>query len=141
VAFLLAVALILAGVHLPKALLGLAKTLGGMTTPLSMLFIGIVVSRVEWKKLRLERELVMVLAGRFLVSPLALILVVRGLDLPLLMKQVFLVQATMPAMTQSPIISQAYGADAEFAGLGTSLTTVLSLLSIPLCMAFIGRIF
>ncbi len=141
VAFLLAVALILAGVHLPAPLLGLAKTLGGMTTPLSMLFIGIVVSRVEWRRLRLGREIVLVLVGRFLVSPLVLILAVHSLDLPLLMKQVFLVQAMMPAMTQSPIVSQAYGADAEYAGLGTSLTTVLSLVSIPVCMALIGRIF
>lgn len=140
-AFLLAVVLILAGVHLPKPLLDLARTLGGMTTPLSMLFIGIVVSRVEWKKLRLGREIVLVLVGRFLVSPLVLVLAVHSLDLPLLMKQVFLIQASMPAMTQSPIVAQAYGADSEFAGIGTSLTTVLSLLTIPLYMALIGWVF
>lgn len=140
-AFLAAVLLILVGIKLPPPLLELCKTLGAMTTPLSMLFIGIVISRVEWRKLRLERELLLVPLGRFVVSPLLLVLLVKGLDLPLLMKEVFLVQSMMPAMTQTPILAAAYGADAEYAGVGTSLSTVLSLATIPLCGLLAGALF
>jgi malate permease and related proteins len=140
-AFLSAVALILIGVRLPKFLLGLCGTLGAMTTPLSMLFIGIVISRVEWRKIRLEADLLLVLAGRFLVAPCLLVLIARPTNLPLLMKQVFLVQAAMPAMTQTPILAAAYGADSEYAGLGTALTTVFSLGIIPLCMVLVGIAF
>jgi predicted permease len=139
-AFLASVALILLGVHLPKAAIELCKTVGSMTTPLSMLFIGIVIARVEWKRVRLERDLVLVLLGRFLVAPGLLVLLARPMDLPLLMKQVFFVQAAMPAMTQTPILASAYGADAEYAGLGTALTTVLSLATIPLCMLVVGQL-
>ncbi|MBN2875984.1 MAG: AEC family transporter, partial [Spirochaetales bacterium] len=113
---LVAVALIMAGLHLPRSIMDLAKTLGSMTTPLSMIFIGIVIARVDWKKLRLERDLVLMLVGRYILSPIVLVLLVRGSDLPLLMKQVFLVQAMMPAMTQTPILAAAYDADAEYAG-------------------------
>lgn len=141
VAFMAAVTMIMLGIRLPKSIMDFCKTLGSMTTPLSMLFIGIVISRVEWKKLKVERDLLLVLAGRFLVSPLLLILVVRPLDLPLLMKQVFLVQASMPAMTQTPILAAAYGADPEYAGVATSLSTVLSLATIPLCMILVGVVF
>jgi malate permease and related proteins len=141
VAFLLAVALILLGVRLPRVLLDSCKTVGAMTTPLSMIFIGIVIARVQWRKLRLECDIILVVAGRSLVAPLLLVLIARQTSLPLLMKQVFLVQATMPAMTQTPILASAYGADSEYAGLGTALTTTLSLATIPLCMLFIGRIF
>jgi malate permease and related proteins len=141
VAFLAAVALILIGVRLPKVLMDSCKTLGAMTTPLSMLFIGIVIARVEWKKLRLEADLLLILAGRFLLSPLVLVLMARWTALPLLMKEVFFVQAAMPAMTQTPILAEAYGADSEYAGLGTAITTVLSLATIPLYMAVIGRVF
>jgi hypothetical protein len=119
----------------------LAKYLGNMTTPLSMLFVGIVISRVEWKKLKLEIDIVFLILGRFLVSPFFIIVLMRGHDFPLLMKQVFLIQAAMPAMTQTPILAQAYGADSEYAGIGTSLTTVLSLISIPVYMSFVGVVF
>jgi predicted permease len=141
VAFLAAVAMIMAGVRLPEPAMDLCKTLGAMTTPLSMIFIGIVISRVEWKCLRLDRDLLLVIAGRFLVSPAILILTVSAMDLPQLMKQVFLVQAAMPAMTQTPILAASCGADTEYAGVATSLTTVMGLLTIPLCMVLTGRIF
>lgn len=141
VGFLAAVAMIMAGISLPKSIMDLCKYLGNMTTPLSMLFIGIVISRVEWKKLKIEKDIMFVLAGRYLVTPLLIYLLVRGRDLPLLMKQVFLITSAMPAMTQTPILAEAYGADAEYAGIGTSLTTVLSLVTIPLYMGLMGVLF
>ena len=136
-----AVALILLGVRLPRVALDFFKTLGSMTTPLSMIFIGIVISRVEWKRLRLERDLVLVMAGRFVVAPMILILLARYSGLPLLMKQVFLVQSMMPVMTQTPILVGAHGADAEYAGLATSLSTMLSLVVIPACMLLANLVF
>jgi len=60
--------------------------------------------------------------------------VLRWFEFPLLMKQVFLMQATMPAMTQTPILAEAYKADTEYAAVGTSLTTVASMISIPVYM-------
>lgn len=136
-----AVTLIMLGIRLPKVALDFFKTLGSMTTPLSMIFIGIVISRVEWKRLRLERDLVLVIAGRFVVAPMILVLLARWSGLPLLMKQVFLVQSMMPVMTQTPILAGAHGADAEYAGVATSLTTVLSLVMIPACMLLATIVF
>jgi hypothetical protein len=141
VGFLAAVVMIMLGITLPTPIMDLCKYLGNMTTPLSMLFVGIVISRVEWKKLKFGVDLLFVIAGRFLVTPLFIYLMMRGRDFPLLMKQVFLIQAAMPAMTQTPILAEAYGADSEYAGLGTSLTTVLSLVTIPLYMGFVGLVF
>lgn len=138
---LTAIILIMLQVRLPRTALDFFKTLGSMTTPLSMLFIGIVIARVDWRGFRLERDVVLVIIGRFLVAPLILIVMVRGTNLPLLMKQVFLVQSMMPVMTQTPILVGAHGADAEYAGIATSLSTVLSLAIIPLCMALSGVVF
>lgn len=141
VGFLVAIALILVGARLPASVMDACTYLGGMTTPLSMLFIGIIVARVDWRGLRLDKDILFVLVGRFIVSPALLVLLARGLDLPLLMKQVFFIQASMPTMTQTPILAEAYGADTEYTGVATSLSVILSLATIPLGMAFIGRVF
>lgn len=138
---LTAVVLIMLQVRLPRVALDFFKTIGAMTTPLSMLFIGIVISRVQWDRFRLDRDVVLVIIGRFIIAPLILILLARLTDLPLLMKQVFLVQSMMPVMTQTPILVGAHAADAEYAGIATSLSTVLSLAIIPLCMALSGIVF
>lgn len=141
-AFLVAVLLILAGIRPPAFLLGLASTLGQMTTPLSMIFVGLSISSVDWRGLRFDREIGLVLLGRFLVSPLLLLLfALVSPGLPSLMKSVFLIQASMPAMTQIPIVARAYGAEADYAGLLTSLSTLASLLTIPLFMALVGLVF
>ncbi len=139
--FIAAIFMIMTGISLPKSIMDLCKYLGNMTTPLSMLFVGIVISRIELKKMRFGLDIAFVLAGRFLVTPFLIFLLMRGRDLPLLMKQVFLITSAMPAMTQTPILAEAYGADAEYAGIGTSLTTVLSMITIPVYMGFVGGIF
>lgn len=141
VAFFGSAILIVAGVRLPGLVLGAARTVGGMTMPLSMIFIGITVADVDWKLFRPRLDILLVMLGRFAVTPLLLVLAARWTDLPTLMKRVFLIEASMPAMTQSPILAKAYGADAEYAGVVTSITTVASIATIPLYMTLAGRLF
>jgi predicted permease len=140
-AFLVSSILILAGLRLPAFLLDLSRTVGNMTTPLSMIFIGSTIAAVDWKTVRPGLDMALLLGGRFVLAPLLIVLAVGWLDFPVLMKKVFLIQATMPAMTQTPIVARAYGADAEYAGIMTSITTVASLVTIPLFMGLIGYLF
>ncbi len=139
--FLSAVIMILLGIKLPKAIMDTAKYLGNLTTPLSMLFIGIIIARVEWKKFTFSREYVLVVFGRFVLAPLLMYALVSRLDLPILMKQVFVLDSALPGLAQNPILSEAFGADSEFSAIGTSLTTVLSIIVIPLCMVLMGSVF
>jgi malate permease and related proteins len=60
------------------------------------------------------------------------------LPIPLLMKKVFVIQAAMPAMTQTAIIAEAYGADYKYAAIMTTVTTVVSLVFIPVYMLLLG---
>jgi malate permease and related proteins len=133
-AFLLAVVLILINVTLPKLVLDTCKIMGSMTTPVSMIFIGIVLYSVDWKTIRPNRDLFLVIAGRFVIAPFIIILLCRFVPLPLLMKKVFVIQASMPVMTQTSIIARAYHADYKYAAVITSVTTVASLATIPLYM-------
>lgn len=140
-AFIGSVVIILLGIRLPKPVMDFCRYTGNMTTGLSMIFVGITISHREWKKLRFSADLGLVLAGRFIVSPLIAYFMMKGTGLPLLMKQVFLLQASMPAMTQTPLVAAANGADSEYVAIGTSLSTVLGLATIPIYMGFIGQIF
>ncbi|TXT42930.1 MAG: permease, partial [Spirochaetes bacterium] len=65
----------------------------------------------------------------------------RGRDFPLMMKQVLFFQSTMPVIAQTPILAAAYGADSEYAGLGTSITTVLGIVVIPVFMSLVMVMF
>jgi len=135
--FLFATSLILLGVRLPDFVLNTAKYLGTMTTPLALLFVGIILAGVKLKNVKLTKDIVGPLVGRFVISPLAVLLVVNFIPVPLLMKKVFVIQAALPAMTNTTILAKVYGADAEYAAILTTLTTIISMLVIPFYMVFV----
>ena len=135
--FMFAVALIMADIHLPAFIFNTAKYLGGMTTPLSLMFIGIVMFSVNLRKFRLTKDLVAILFGRFIVSPVAVLIVASFLPLPELMKKVFVIQAALPAISQTTIMTSFYGGDTEYAATLVSLTTLFSMIAIPIYMCIL----
>ena len=137
ISFILALVLALLEVKLPAFLMSSFKYLGTMVTPLSMLFIGYTLSTVRLQELKFTRDINLLLFGRFLVSPLLVILVARFIEIPYLMLQVFVVLAALPVMTQVPILASIYGADTKYGAIVVSLTTLLCLLVIPIYMAFL----
>lgn len=135
--FAAAIILILLKVSLPKGLMDVCKYMGNLTTPLSMLFIGIVIYSVNLKDIKFDKEMAILLLGRFIIIPLSVIAICFGLPLPVLMKKVFIIQSSMPAMTQTSIIAEAYNADYKYAAIMTTVTTMASLIFIPLYMIFL----
>lgn len=135
--FVLAVSLLLMNVKLPAFILHTAKYLGSMTIPLSMLFIGMIIFGVQLKHVRLSKDMTAVLAGRFFVSPLMILLVAHFFPIPAMMKKVFVIQSALPVMTQTTVLAKLYGADAEYAALLVSSTTVCALIAIPVYMILV----
>ncbi|QXE21129.1 AEC family transporter [Clostridium sp. 001] len=135
--FIIAMIFIFCGIKLPKFVMDTCKYFGDMTTPLSMLFIGITIYYVDIKKMKMSKDIFFVLIGRFIISPVLIIFLAGFFPIPELMKKVFIIQAAMPVMTNTSIVAKAYGADYEYAAVVTSLTTALSLLVIPIYMAII----
>ena len=102
-----------------------------------MLFIGIVMYGVKLSQIRLNRDLLVLLAGRFIITPLIVIVVAEFFPIPDLMKKVFVIQSALPAMTQTTLMAKLYGADAEYAAVLVSTTTVVALFAIPVYMVLI----
>ncbi len=138
VAFFLAIGLVFLEVKLPSFLSASFKYAADMTTPLSMLIIGITMAKIGFKGLRFDRYTLAVLLGKFLVGPLIAWAVLSRLDTPELMRKVFLVVASLPVMTQVAIVTKAFGADDQRASLMATLTTACSLVIIPLYMVLLG---
>lgn len=137
VGFIVAVILILLNITLPKFIMDTCKYLGNLTTPLSMIFIGITIHSVKPDEIHLDKDMFGVLIGRFIISPLSVIILAHFIKIPQLMRNVFVMQAAMPVMTQTAIISKAYGADHKFAAVLIAVTTALSLIFIPLYMVLL----
>ena len=139
--------IVLTDIKLPDFMLETSKFLGGMTTPLSLVFTGCMLYYIGPKGLRFEKGMASVLIGRFVLIP-ALCFGVCMLAIAFspqqgglyLMRDVFTVQMGLPAMMQTTIVAELYGADVEFATKNVLSTTLFSLLTIPAYMILISII-
>lgn len=139
IGFFAGISLVLLDVHLPSFVDKSFKYVGEMAIALSIMYIGIVLNDISFKDFRLERDVAVVFAGRFLVSPLCVLLLSLIFPIPPLMRNVFIVQSSLPVMMNVSILSGYYKADVRYATLLTSVSTIISLVTIPLYMAIIAR--
>ncbi len=138
--FLLSVVMVLLEIKLPKSVMDTCRYMGNLTTPLSMLFIGMIIHSIKLKEIKPSKDMFVLLAGRFLLAPAIVFLICRFIPIPPLMQKVFIIQAAMPAMTQTSIIAKTYGADEKYAAVMTAVTTVVSLVFIPFYMLILGNL-
>jgi malate permease and related proteins len=130
----LAFLLIYFEVSFPKNVMSTLGYLSNLTTPLSMIFTGIVLADMGIAQLKFERDVLLVMVGRVLVAPMVMLLVTTFFGIEGLGQQVFIMQSTLPIMLQSVIVAEYYGADSNFATKSFAWTTVFSIISIPIYM-------
>ena len=136
--FILGLVMVMLQIKLPAFLASDLQYLGNLTTPLSMIFIGLSVSHVGVKQLVLGKDQLLILLGRFLVAPLLMASIVYWLPLPSLMKQVFIIQSAMPVMTNAPVVARLYGADSDYAAVMVTETTLATMVVIPILMVLMA---
>lgn len=127
-------------INLPTFIIDACKYLGNLTTPLSMLFIGSTIYSVDLKGIRLTKDIITIVIARLFISPFVVVLLAHFSSEPILMKEVFIIQASLPIMTQTTIISKQYNSDYKYVAVLTTLTTILSLITIPVYMFILEKI-
>ena len=119
-----------------KPLIDFSRYMGGLTTPLSLFIIGMIVYQTGWKSLRFDREVAGVLVGRYFISPLVVYLLSFLIPVPTLMLKVFMLQSAMPAQNSMPMLARSYEADEVFAT-STLIYSILSYLVVIVLYLFL----
>ena len=136
--FILGLVMVMLQIKLPAFLASDLQYLGNLTTPLSMIFIGLSVSHVGVKQLVLGKDQLLILLGRFVVASLLMATIVYWAPLPSLIKQVFIIQSAMPVMTNAPVVARLYGADSDYAAVMVTETTLATMVVIPILMVLMS---
>lgn len=136
--FVVGIVLILLKVSLPRFVMDTLDYLGFPTTPFALIFIGLVLSSVSLARLKFNKEILVLLAARFVLAPALVVLLLHFIHVPALMAKVFLIQSAMPAMTNTSIVAKGYGADYEYASIAIVVTTVACIIAIPILMTLVA---
>lgn len=115
-----------------------SQHLSGLTTPLSMFVIGMIVYQTGIRHLKMTKDTFGVLLGRYVISPLVVILLAFIIKVPDVMLKVFIIQSAMPAQNSMPILARQYQADVAFTTTTQALTFVVYLFVIPILIFLVN---
>ncbi len=115
----------------PQFITDTISTIGGCTTALSMFIIGCILVEVNIKEI-VSAMTLMYSALRLIIIPAVVYGVCMALSVNPMLMGVSVVLAGMPAGTTTAILAAKYGGDEKFAAKCIVLSTVLSLITIPI---------
>ena len=127
-------------IPVPKMICSLSAGLSNLTGPLSMLVIGISIAAMELKDLFTDVKLLKFALIKLLAVPVAAMLLVCQVIDNRLICEVFLVMMATPAASMCAMLSQQYGGDYELEAKGVALTTILSVVTMPIVSEIVFHI-
>lgn len=128
---LLAYAIYLSGVHIPRIVADVVKTTGEITSPLAMLILGCALSQCSLRDVFGRPKLYLLALIKLIVVPLAAFFVLRTFIKDPLLLSLTTVVLAMPAATNATILTYQNHGDDRLAASGVFLTTLLSVATVP----------
>ena len=133
IAVIIGFLLFVLGITLPGFLGKSVYILGAATTPITMVAIGTMIGRMKVKDIFSSGTIYLMSFITLIIIPAItylLLFVIMGESS--LLAKVLVIDFAMPAAMCSAIFSRQYGADYEFASKGVMISTMLSMVTIPL---------
>jgi len=113
--------------------------IGALVTPLSLIYIGIMLKRFGILNMRFDGNVISTLLGRFVVSPIIMAIIIFcglhvGVHIGGVFQQTLIIQAATPSLAVLPILANTYHSDVKFATNIVVSTSVLFIIVVPIIM-------
>lgn len=106
--------------------------------PFSLIFIGFSIAKAQKTDLIPDRENLTLALRRFVLAPSVMALMMMPIDLPKLLKAVFIIQSATTTMTNAAVMARELNGDFRFASILITQTTLLMLVVVPILMILVS---
>ena len=136
IAVLLGLVVCILQIPVPDVLGQLLAYLSNITSGLSMLVVGLSISRLPVKAVFQDWKMLFLTLTRLLIFPLLMIGFLRLLPINLdeTLKNVLILTAALPVSSAQSMITEQYGTNTAAAGRSVFMTTLFSVITVPLIM-------
>ena len=115
---------------------------GGLVTPLSLIDIGIVLAEAGVKSIKVDKDTVIALIGRFIIVPAIMIVTILvfskfEFNIPEMESSTLIVQSAISGLAVLPILAGQYHGDVKYATNVVTTSTLLFIVVIPVIMQII----
>ena len=138
VASVIALVVFFSGVPLPGPVAQAVDMVGGATSPLAMMLVGLAIAEADLRRVLGNGRLWGFSAIRFLLVPAACYLLLAPVVPDALSLGVFIVMLAMPTGSMAAAIASTYGRPGELLSQGTIVSTIASFAIVPVLMALMS---
>ena len=140
VGFLVALLFLILRISIPDFATNTLTYVGNIVTPLSLIYIGIVLAKAGLKTITFDKDTIVTLVGRFILAPLIMLLVLKFFapNMETVEFKTFMIQSATPALAVLPILANQGKGDVEFSTNVVTLSTVLFIVVIPILQTLLG---
>ena len=140
VGFLVALLFLILRISIPDFATNTLTYVGNIVTPLSLIYIGIVLAKAGLNTIAFDKDTIVTLVGRFILAPLIMLLVLKffALNMETVEFKTFMIQSATPALAVLPILANQGKGDVEFSTNVVTLSTVLFIVVIPILQTLLG---
>lgn len=136
VAIYVGVIVMVCGIQFPTFVEKTIVGISGCNTPLSMMLIGMMLAEVKPKGL-IDKTMVFYTAIRLLVIPAVVFAITAFLPIDGMLRGITVIMAGMPAPITTALLSAKYGGDEKYATGMVFLSTISSLITLPIWCLFL----
>ena len=140
VGFLVALLVLILRISIPDFATNTLTYVGNIVTPLSLIYIGIVLAKAGLNTIAFDKDTIVTLVGRFILAPLIMLLVLKFFapNMAAVEFKTFMIQSATPALAVLPILANQGKGDVEFSTNVVTLSTVLFIVVIPILQTLLG---
>ena len=131
------IAMMLLDLEPPELIDDMIRTLGDSTIPLSMIVVGLQLGKSNLKGILQNKTLLLSSLISMFVFPALTFLIVNGLPLHTEAKIAIIFSSAFPSAVVPVALAEQYGRNAKLMAEGVTITTILSMITIPLTASFL----
>lgn len=129
-----------AATTLPSFITNTLNDLGSLVTPLSLMYIGIMLKDFGISNIHFDKYLNFSLLGRFVISPIVMFVLIYcgmhfiGINMISMFRKTLIIQSATPSLAVLPILADQYHGDVQFATNLVVATSTLFVIVVPIIM-------
>ncbi|MGT2847221.1 AEC family transporter [Streptococcus massiliensis] len=140
VGFLIALVFLVFNIPVPSFATSTLTYIGNLVTPLSLIYIGIVLAKAGLNTIKFDKDSIFALLGRFILAPVLMFIILKltASGMASAEFKTFVVQSAAPALAVLPILANQGKGDVEYATNLVTLSTVLFVIVVPVVVTLLG---
>jgi predicted permease len=138
IAFFIGLAMLFLNIHIPNFMFASLHGLGETTMYLAMLYIGAILADFHFKEMVKNKTTFILSLNKLIIGPILFLFIIKGLliftplEANITGLTVLVLESAMPCQTLMVILARKYNKDDFYATQNLSVSTILSIITLPL---------